>query len=220
MSSDIIIIIVFQIRHHLRVLFRAPTAALTTDDERREFHHRAPRGGVFDATDKKTTTILKQQRRRRRRRDAREFFGTAPTRYRHTERMGHKHRHRRRYAKIEQKEEEHIFFDATTVFLFCYATRLQNIRASNVQIALFRSPCIRVFFFLFQTERAKKMKGVDPATGNTWFRESGIDRGDGGYRCRWTVKGGAAPDKSWEYREARRRKPTRAVRARRGKERV
>ena len=108
--------------------------------------------------------------------------------------------------RSSRRRKSHIFFDATRrrSFLFCYATRLQNIRASNVQIALFRSPCIRaarVFFFLFQTERAKKMKGVDPATGNTWFRESGIDRGDGGYRCRWTVKGGAAPDKSWEYRE-------------------
>ena len=45
------------------------------------------------------------------------------------------------------------------------------------------------------------MKGIDPETGNSWFRESGVDRGEGGYRCRWTVKGGAAPDKSWEYRE-------------------
>ena len=50
-------------------------------------------------------------------------------------------------------------------------------------------------------ENTKKQTGVDEKTKNTWFRESGVDRGEGGYRCRWTVKGGAAPDKSWEYRE-------------------
>ena len=58
--------------------------------------------------------------------------------------------------RSNRRRKSTIFFDATRrrSFLFCYATRLQNIRASNVQIALFRSPCIRaarVFFFLFQT---------------------------------------------------------------------
>ena len=54
------------------------------------------------------------------------------------------------------------------------------------------------------------MKGVDPATGNTWFRESGIDRGDGGYRCRWTVKGARRRIRAGST-ETTGRKPTRAV---------
>lgn len=33
------------------------------------------------------------------------------------------------------------------------------------------------------------------------WRRSGEDRGEGGYRCRWTVMGGAARDGSWEYKE-------------------
>ena len=33
------------------------------------------------------------------------------------------------------------------------------------------------------------------------FRKSGVDRGDGGYRCCWTVKGGCGADGTWEYRE-------------------
>ena len=52
-----------------------------------------------------------------------------------------------------------------------------------------------------EEKNEKKASWVDDRTGNSWFRESGVDRGDGGYRCRWTVKGGAAKDKSWEYRE-------------------
>lgn len=42
--------------------------------------------------------------------------------------------------------------------------------------------------------------GVDE-DGNSWWRKSGVDKGDGGYRCRWTVQGGSAGDGSWEYRE-------------------
>ena len=37
--------------------------------------------------------------------------------------------------------------------------------------------------------------------GNSVFRKSGVDRGDGGYRCNWTVKGSSAADGTWEYRE-------------------
>jgi len=38
--------------------------------------------------------------------------------------------------------------------------------------------------------------------GSTWWRKSGEEIGEGGYRCRWTVMGGAAADgKSWEYKE-------------------
>lgn len=33
------------------------------------------------------------------------------------------------------------------------------------------------------------------------WRRSGEDRGEGGYRCRWTVMGGAARDGSWEFKE-------------------
>jgi hypothetical protein len=38
--------------------------------------------------------------------------------------------------------------------------------------------------------------GVDK-DGNAMFRKSGVDRGDGGYRCCWTVKGRSATDASW-----------------------
>jgi hypothetical protein len=37
--------------------------------------------------------------------------------------------------------------------------------------------------------------------GHRVFRKSGVDRGDGGYRCRWTVQGRSAQDATWEYRE-------------------
>eukprot|EP00958_Prasinococcus_capsulatus_P002458 scaffold209_cov396-Prasinococcus_capsulatus_cf.AAC.19 len=37
--------------------------------------------------------------------------------------------------------------------------------------------------------------------GNTWWSETGIDRGDKGYRCRWTVMGGASSDDSASWRE-------------------
>lgn len=37
------------------------------------------------------------------------------------------------------------------------------------------------------------------------WRKSGEDVGEGGYRCRWTVMGGAARDGSWEYKETVRR---------------
>ena len=36
--------------------------------------------------------------------------------------------------------------------------------------------------------------------GNAFFSKSGVDTGDGGYRCRWTVTGRTAKDGTWEYR--------------------
>jgi hypothetical protein len=42
--------------------------------------------------------------------------------------------------------------------------------------------------------------GVD-ADGNAVFRKSGVDVGDHGYRCRWTIQGRSAQDASWETRE-------------------
>eukprot|EP00252_Welwitschia_mirabilis_P008922 TRINITY_DN21184_c0_g1_i2.p1 TRINITY_DN21184_c0_g1~~TRINITY_DN21184_c0_g1_i2.p1 ORF type:complete len:505 (-),score=105.81 TRINITY_DN21184_c0_g1_i2:346-1860(-) len=38
--------------------------------------------------------------------------------------------------------------------------------------------------------------------GSTWYRESGEDTGENGYRCRWTVMGGRNSDGSSEWREA------------------
>ncbi|XP_004292915.1 PREDICTED: uncharacterized protein LOC101299355 isoform X2 [Fragaria vesca subsp. vesca] len=37
--------------------------------------------------------------------------------------------------------------------------------------------------------------------GSTWYRESGEELGDTGYRCRWTRMGGASHDSSSEWRE-------------------
>lgn len=37
--------------------------------------------------------------------------------------------------------------------------------------------------------------------GSTWYRESGDDLGDNGYRCRWTRMGGQSHDGSSEWRE-------------------
>ncbi|XP_015884176.1 protein EARLY STARVATION 1, chloroplastic [Ziziphus jujuba] len=37
--------------------------------------------------------------------------------------------------------------------------------------------------------------------GSTWYRESGEDLGDNGYRCRWTRMGGRCHDGSSEWRE-------------------
>ncbi|KAJ7563586.1 hypothetical protein O6H91_03G116000 [Diphasiastrum complanatum] len=38
--------------------------------------------------------------------------------------------------------------------------------------------------------------------GSTWYRENGVDIGDNGYRCRWTVMGGQSADSSIEWKEA------------------
>ncbi|XP_050366652.1 uncharacterized protein LOC126785105 [Argentina anserina] len=37
--------------------------------------------------------------------------------------------------------------------------------------------------------------------GSTWYRESGEELGDTGYRCRWTRMGGASQDNTSEWRE-------------------
>ncbi|XP_022153171.1 uncharacterized protein LOC111020728 isoform X3 [Momordica charantia] len=37
--------------------------------------------------------------------------------------------------------------------------------------------------------------------GSTWYRESGEDLGDNGYRCRWTRMGGQSPDGYSEWKE-------------------
>ena len=47
---------------------------------------------------------------------------------------------------------------------------------------------------------AEEKNEVD-ADGNTYFLKTGMDRGDAGYRCRWTVQGRSAKDATWEYRE-------------------
>ena len=38
--------------------------------------------------------------------------------------------------------------------------------------------------------------------GGSWYRESGEDLGENGYRCRWTVMGGRNADGSSEWKEA------------------
>lgn len=40
------------------------------------------------------------------------------------------------------------------------------------------------------------------AEGGSWYRESGEDLGENGYRCRWTVMGGRNADGSSEWKEA------------------
>lgn len=50
-------------------------------------------------------------------------------------------------------------------------------------------------------EEEGETNGTDKE-GNSVFRKVGVDRGDGGYRCRWTVQGSSAKDATWEYREA------------------
>lgn len=37
--------------------------------------------------------------------------------------------------------------------------------------------------------------------GSTWYRESGEDLGENGYRCRWTRMGGKSHDSSSEWKE-------------------
>lgn len=37
--------------------------------------------------------------------------------------------------------------------------------------------------------------------GSTWYRESGEDLGDNGYRCRWTRMGGQSNDGTLEWKE-------------------
>lgn len=37
--------------------------------------------------------------------------------------------------------------------------------------------------------------------GSTWYRESGEDLGENGYRCRWTRMGGRSHDDSSEWKE-------------------
>lgn len=37
--------------------------------------------------------------------------------------------------------------------------------------------------------------------GSTWYRESGEELGETGYRCRWTRMGGASHDSSSEWKE-------------------
>lgn len=37
--------------------------------------------------------------------------------------------------------------------------------------------------------------------GSTWYRESGEDLGEKGYRCRWTKMGGQSHDGSSEWKE-------------------
>lgn len=37
--------------------------------------------------------------------------------------------------------------------------------------------------------------------GSSWYRESGEDLGDNGYRCRWNVMGGRNADGSVEWKE-------------------
>ena len=47
---------------------------------------------------------------------------------------------------------------------------------------------------------AEERNEVD-AEGNTYFLKSGVDEGDDGYRCRWTVQGRTSRDGVWEHRE-------------------
>lgn len=37
--------------------------------------------------------------------------------------------------------------------------------------------------------------------GSTWYRETGVDLGENGYRCRWTRMGGRSHDGSSEWKE-------------------
>ena len=47
---------------------------------------------------------------------------------------------------------------------------------------------------------AEERNEVD-AEGNAYFLKSGVDEGDDGYRCRWTVQGRTSRDGVWEHRE-------------------
>ena len=47
---------------------------------------------------------------------------------------------------------------------------------------------------------AEERNDVD-AEGNAYFLKSGVDEGDDGYRCRWTVQGRTSRDGVWEHRE-------------------
>ena len=47
---------------------------------------------------------------------------------------------------------------------------------------------------------AAERNDVD-ADGNSYFLKSGVDTGDDGYKCRWTVQGRTGKDGTWEHRE-------------------
>ncbi|KAK9164966.1 hypothetical protein Scep_000157 [Stephania cephalantha] len=52
--------------------------------------------------------------------------------------------------------------------------------------------------------------------GSTWFRESGEELGENGYRCRWTRMGGQSSDTSSEWKETVWRNPEKMLKAIRG----
>jgi hypothetical protein len=49
-------------------------------------------------------------------------------------------------------------------------------------------------------DEAVKESGTNE-DGSTWYRESGEDRGENGYRCRWARMGGQSHDGSTEWTE-------------------
>jgi hypothetical protein len=49
-------------------------------------------------------------------------------------------------------------------------------------------------------DEAVKESGINE-DGSTWYRESGEDVGENGYRCRWTRMGGQNHDGSTEWKE-------------------
>jgi hypothetical protein len=49
-------------------------------------------------------------------------------------------------------------------------------------------------------DEAVKESGINE-DGSTWYRESGEDIGENGYRCRWTRMGGQNHDGSTEWKE-------------------
>ncbi|XP_024380955.1 protein EARLY STARVATION 1, chloroplastic isoform X1 [Physcomitrium patens] len=50
-------------------------------------------------------------------------------------------------------------------------------------------------------KEVKSESGVNE-DGSSWYSESGVDLGENGYRCRWTVMGGRSADGSSEWKEA------------------
>jgi hypothetical protein len=49
-------------------------------------------------------------------------------------------------------------------------------------------------------DEAVKESGINE-DGSTWYRESGEDTGENGYRCRWARMGGQNHDGSTEWKE-------------------
>jgi hypothetical protein len=100
-------------------------------------------------------------------------------RHRHCAREGHGHRAARRRRRGRERRRQQLARS------LCALTR---------RVLSLASPALS----------CARVRACAHACALRRWRKSGEDTGAGGYRCRWTVMGGAAKDGSWEYKETAR----------------